>query len=459
MKNIPQSQTQEDSIDFRKLTSIAIEHKKEIATIIVGCTLVAIGISFVLPKQYESTTLVQTRSAGKDISGVAAMASMMGINVGGGSSSASPTNYIELMKSRRVLEPIIDDMDWEDEKKKPKAAVFAKKYLDIKNTKQTNLITITAKGKTPKEAQKISQGVADNFLKLQTNMNQQTQSLLVKFLEKRIEAAKKDAEDARTKFAQYQQEHKVYSPDEQAKAAVAKMNAFDEALSDMQVQQKASQAKLAAVEAKLGDIRSSSQNYNINDNETVMGLRNQIVSAQIELLNLRERYTEEHPSVISTKEKINKLTQSLTEEVNTMVASKYTTLNPTQAALISEQANAEASVAVAKASEEAIQARKAEKEKKLEGFPKDVLEYLNLQRDTSIKETIYTNLIKQAEDNKIQEAMESMDIQIIDVANIPDEDMPIFPKKNIFVGVGIIIGIIVSLLYILYKEKRIGLDE
>lgn len=453
MEDKRQSQTQEDTIDLGKLASIAVEHKKEIAAIIAGCTIAAAGISFVLPKQYESTTLVQTRSAGKDISGAAAMASMMGLNVGS-SSSSSPTNYIELMKSRRVLEPIINDMEWEDEKKKPEAVGFAKKYLDIKNTKQTNLITITAKGKTPAEAQMISQSVADNFLQLQTDMNQQTQSLLVKFLGERIEEAKKDAEEARKKFAQYQQEHKIYSPDEQAKATVAKMNAFDEALSDTQVQQKTNQAKLAAVSAKLGDIRSSSQNYNINDNEIVKGLRNQIVSAQIELLNQRERYTEEHPAVIATKEKINKLNQSLTDEVNTMVASKYTTLNPTQAALIGEQANAEVSAAVAKASEEAIQTRKAEKEKELEGFPKDVLEYLNLQRDTTIKEQIYTNLIKQAEDNKLQEAMESMDIQIIDAANLPDEDKPSAPQKKLITAIGLVIGCMLALGYSLVCYKR-----
>ena len=442
---------QEDSIDLGRLAGIAIKHKKEIAAIIAGCTLVTTGISFVLPKQYESTTLVQTRSAGRDGGGAAAMASMMGINMGTGVES-SPVNYIELMKSRRVLEPIIDSMEWEDEKSKPDANTFANKNLNIQNAKQTKLITITAKGKTPEEAQMISQGVADNFLKLQTDMNQQTQSLLVKFLADRIEEAKKDAEEARTKFAQYQQEHKVYSPDEQAKAAVEKMNAFDEALSDMQVKQKASQAKLAAVGAKLGDIRSSSQNYNINDNEVVMGLRNQIVSAQIELLNLRERYTEEHPSVIAAKEKINKLNQSLTEEVNAMVASKYTTLNPTQATLISEQANAEVSVAVAKASEDAIQARKAEKEKELEDFPKDVLEFLNLQRDTSIKETIYTNLIKQAEDNKLQEAMESMDIQIIDAANLPQSH--VYPKKKRFAMVGALIGVLLSLVYSGWQYRK-----
>mgnify|MGYP002624595133 CR=1 FL=1 len=445
---------QEDTIDLRELIQVAIEHKKEVCSIIAVCTILAAGVSFILPRQYESTTLVQTRSAGKDISGAAAMASMMGINFGS-NSSASPTNYIELMKSRHVLEPIIDSLEWEEDKKKPTAEDFAKSNLDIKNTKQTNLITVTAKGRTPKEAQQISQGVVDNFLQLQTDMNQQTQSLLVKFLEERIEEAKKEAEEARRKFAQYQQEHKVYSPDEQAKAAVAKMNAFDEALSDMQVQQKANQAKLATVDAKLGDIRSSSQNYNINDNEIVKGLRNQIVSAQIELLNLHERYTEEHPAVISAKEKLNKLNQSLTDEVNTMVASQYTTLNPTQASLISEQANAEVSINVAKASEEAIQARKDEKEKELKDFPKDVLEYLNLQRDTSIKEQIYTNLIKQAEDSRLQEAMESMDIQIVDPASLPDNDRPVSPHKVIITFIGFVMGVFISLCYSfqVYRKK------
>ena len=358
------------------------------------------------------------------------------------------------MKSRTVLDPIIDQLEWEDEKKKPNAKDFAKKVLKIENTKQTNLITVTATGKTPEEAQMISQGVVDNFLAMQTDKGQQTQSTLVQFLNDRITEAKKDAEDARTKFAEYQQNHKVYSPDEQAKAAVAKMNAFDEALSNMAVQQKASQAKLDAVSAKLGDIRSSSQNFNINDNETVMALRKQIVDAQVGLVGLQERYTEENPHVISAKERIAALQNKLTEEVNTIVASKYTTMNPTQAALIGEQANAQVSMAVAQASATAIQERKAEKEKELEQFPKEVLEYLNLQRDTAIKEEIYTNLVKQCEQNKIQEAMESMDIQIIDPADLPDEDKPAGPRKKLITAIGFVIGCLISFGYGLIQYKR-----
>ena len=440
---------QEESIDLGKLMQILYDRRRTVGTIVGGCTALALIVSFALPKTYESTTLVQTRSAGKSLGGAAAMAAALGAGAAG-----AELNFIELMKSRTVLEPIIDQLEWEDEKKKPQAKDFAKKFLKIENTKQTNLITVTATGKSPEEAQMISQNVVDNFLAMQTDKAKQTQSTLIKFLDERISESKQEAEDARTKFAEYQQKHKVYSPDDQARAAVAKMNAFDDALGNMAVQQKANQAKLESVSAKLGDMRSSSQAFHINDNANVMALRKQIVDAQVSLVGLRERYTEEHPSVISAQERIAALQQKLSEEVNTIVASQYTSINPAQADLIKTQANAEASIAVAQASEAAIKDRRAEKEKELENFPQEMLEYLSLQREASIKEGIYTSLVKQCEDSKIKEAMESMDIQVIDPADLPDEDKPAGPRKKLITAIGFVIGCLISFGYGLIQYKR-----
>ncbi len=439
----------EESIDLGKLMQIMYDRRKTVGSIVGGCTALALIVSFALPKTYESTTLVQTRSTGTGIGGAAAMAAMLG-----GGSGGAELNFIELMKSRTVLEPIIDQMEWEDEKDKPDAKKFAKKFLKIENTKQTNLITVTATGKSPEEAQMISQSVVDNFLAMQTDKAKQTQSTLVKFLNERIDESKQEAEEARTEFAEYQQKHKVYSPDDQAKAAVAKMNAFDDALGNMVVQQKANQAKLESVSAKLGDMRSSSQAFHINDNANVMALRKQIVDAQVSLVGLRERYTEEHPSVISAQERIAALQQKLSEEVNTIVASQYTSINPAQADLIKTQANAEASIAVAQASEAVIKDRRAEKEKELENFPQEMLEYLSLQREASIKEGIYSSLVKQCEDSKIKEAMESMDIQVIDPADLPDEDKPAGPKKLLITVIGFVIGCLISFGYGLIQYKR-----
>ena len=215
----------EKSIDLLRLFRVMNEHKAVVVGIVGVCSVAALMIALVLPKQYESTTLVQTRSAGKvDVSGAAA--AMAALGVGGGSVSSPTMNYIELMKSRTVLDPIIDSLDFE-EGKRPDAKGFAKKRLDIRNAKGTNLIEVAARGESPEEAQRISQAVVDNFLLMQTDMNQQTQSLLMKFLNDRIGPAKHEAEDAEAKLARFSREHKLYSPDDQAKAAIEQMSAYE----------------------------------------------------------------------------------------------------------------------------------------------------------------------------------------------------------------------------------------
>ncbi|WP_416196740.1 GumC family protein [Selenomonas sp.] len=437
----------EESIDLGKLWQVAKTHRKVIGGIIVGCTILAAVISLILPKQYESTTLVQTRDANKAMSGQAA--------AGGDSRVASTTtNYMELMKSRTVLEPIIDAMDWEDPKKKPDAKAFAKSYLDIKNTKGTNLIEVTAKGKTPEEAQQISQSVVDNFLAMQTNNQQQTQSLLVKFLNDRIEEAKKDSDEAAQKFADYSREHKLYSPDEQLKAAITQVSAYDKSIADLQSQQKSAQAQYDVATDKLGQQKASSKAYNINDNSNVQSIRGQIVAKEVELAGLRQRYTERHPSVVAAEQQLSQLQRQLANEVSAVVDSSAASLNPAQMELLKNQAIAEASVSAAKASEAAVRAKKGEIEQDINKYPDEMVTYLELKSDAEIKKTIYTNLVQQCEQNKIQKAMEAMDIQVIDPANLPDEDKPSAPRKKLITAIGLALGCILAFGYSLVMYKR-----
>lgn len=444
----------DESIDLGRLVRIMVERKRNVLAIIVGCSIIALIIALVMPKTYESTTLVQTRSAGKDIGGAAAMAAAMGINVGGSSSQGSPINYIELMKSRTVLQPIIDSLEWKDEKSKPDAAGFAKSVLKIENTKQTNLITVTAKGKTPEEAQQISQGVVDNFLIMQTDKNQQTQSLLVKFLSDRIEAAKQESDDAAQKLAEFSKENKMYSPDDQAKLAIEQLNAYDKAISDMEVKQQAAQAQYDTATSKLGEQKAGAKAYNINDNSTVQSIRSQIVAKEVELVGLRQHYTDNHPAVIAAQQQLYELQQSLSQEVSAAVDSNAATLNPAQSELLKSQALAQAQSSAASASVAAITAKRSEKEKQMGQFPDAVMTYMQLNRDAKIKNEIYLNLVKQCEQDKIQEAMESMDIQIIDPANLPDEDKPAAPKKKLIVAIGLVIGCLLSFGYSLVVYRR-----
>ena len=290
-----------------------------------------------------------------------------------------------------------------------------------------------------------------------TDMNKETQSLLVQFLNERVDVAKKEAEEARNKFAAYQKEHGIYSPDEQARLAVNKMNAFDDAIGNMRVQQQSSQARADSAAAQLGDINVSSQSLKINNNENVQNLRAKIVDAEVNLVDLRQQYTEENPNVIKAEERLNALKQSLSQEVNALVASKYTTINPTQESLIKDQVNAQVDIEVSKASEAAVTKRRDEKAKELDNFPQEVQEYMNLQRDAVIKEGIYTDLIKQMENNKIRQAMDSMDIQVVDKANLPFAEKPIWPRPKLITAAGFALGCLLTIgnAFLIYKREEV----
>lgn len=443
----------EDSIDLSRLFHIMCEHKFVISCIVGACTLVALVISFLLPKQYESTTLVQTRTATKmDISGAAA--AMAALGVGGGSVSSPTMNYIELMKTRTVIDPIIDSV-YVGAEKKPDAKSFAKSHLDIKNTKGTNLIEVTARAQSPEEAQRISQNVVDNFLLMQTDMNQQTQSLLMKFLDERINGTKQESEEAEERLSQFSREHKVYSPDEQAKAVVEQMAAYDNEIGKAEVEAASAEASLSAANEKLGEQKNGSKAYNISDNGTVQKIRDQIVSKRVELAGLEQNYTELHPSVQKAQKELEQLRASLNAEVISSVDSGATTLNPTHSELSKERALASVHLAVAQASEQALKAQRSKREDELGTFPDDVAEYMRLTREVKIKNEVYANLVKQYEQNRLQAAMDSMDIQVIDAANLPDIERPAAPRKKLITAIGFLMGCLLAFGYgfLLYRKE------
>lgn len=443
-----------DTIDLRKLFSLMIEKKKIVIAIVVICTIIATIVAFVLPKSYQSTTLVRVKSGSSSMSGYAAMAAGFGIDIGGGS-SGSPESYIELMKSREVLEPIIAKLDLPDEdKEKLTAEGFAKKNLEVTNIKKTDLITIAAYGKTPEEAQMISQGVADNFLALMTKLNKEDNSSVLKFLDERMKIAKEEMETAENKLQAYQQEHKIYAPDAQTKSIIDSLNTYDNSIAQLQAQSEGNSAKLAGVTSQLEQQNASLLEYNVSDNTNIGNIRESIVNKRVELVGLQQQFTDEHPDVIKAKEELNSLERSLSDEIAKAVNSQSVTLSPVQSNLLKDKISTEVQISVNNASLEALKAKQAEAQESIATLSADSVEYMRLSREATITGQVYTSLVQNYEQTRIQEAKDSMDIQIIDAADLPKEDMPAKPNKKLIVAIGFVLGIMISFGYILYNYSR-----
>lgn len=437
-----------DTIDLKKLFSLMLEKKMIIIAIVVICTIIATIVAFVLPKSYQSTTLVRVKSGGSSaMAGYAAMAAGFGIDIGGAGTSGSPESYMELMKSREVLNPIMEKVDLTDEEReKIKIEDFVKDYLEITNVKKTDLITISAYGKTPEEAQMISQGVADNFLALMTKLNKEDNSSVLKFLDERIKIAKEEMETAENKLQAYQQEHKIYAPDAQTKSILENLNNYDTTIAQLQAQTDGNNAKLAGVTSQLEQQNASLLEYNVSDNTNIGNIRESIVNKRVELVGLQQQFTDEHPDVIRAKEELNSLEKSLTDEIAKAVNSQSVTLSPVQSSLLKDKISTEVQISVNNASLEALKAKQAEAQENIATLSADSVEYMRLSREANITGQVYTSLVRNYEQTRIQEAKDSMDIQIIDAADLPKEDMPAKPNKKLIVVVGFVLGL--SLIHI-----------
>ena len=138
------------------------------------------------------------------------------------------------------------------------------------------------------------------------------------------------------------------------------------------------------------------------------------------------------------------------------VDSNAVTLNSTQAQLLKNYTLAAVNLAVADAGEKTLKDQRDKKEAEIGQLPDNVLEYVRLERDAKIKSEVYLNLVKQSEQSKIQEAMDSMDIQIVDRANLSDIDKPVAPRKKLIAGVGFLMGCMLAFGYgiVLYRKRQ-----
>lgn len=444
-----------DTIDLRKLLTTAAEKKLIIAVIIVICMVIAVITAFVLPKSYQSTTLVRMKSAGnQNMGAAAAMAAGFGIDIGGGA-TGSAESYIAMMQSREVIQPIIDKLDMpDDQKEKMTVPGFTKSNLEITNEKKTDLITIAAYGRTPEEAQMISQSVTDNFLALMTKLNKEDNSSTLKFLDERIKISKQEMEDAEDKLEAYSQEKKLYAPDSQTAAIIDSLSNYDKTIATLQADLEGSSAKLSGVSDQLAQQNSSLLEYSVSDNDNISNIRESIVNKRVELAGLQQQYTDQHPDVIKVRSELAELENSLANEVNSAVNSQSVTLSPVQSSLLKDKLYAETQIAIDNASLEAVEAKQAEAENQIANLSADSVEYTRLARNAKMAGDVYTSLVQNYEQTRVQEAREAMDIQIIDAADLPKEDMPAKPNKKLIAAIGLVVGIMISFGYTLFCYSR-----
>lgn len=439
-----------ETIGLRELLKIVVKYKYPFISIILICTFIAFTISFFVQKKYESTVVV--RAKGPKQAGISLQVAAAAVLGGGGGAVSITQTYIEMLKSRSVMKPVVEQLDIPNKENiDPKG--FAQTNLKVQNIKGTDLLEITGVGKSPEEAENIATNTVNSFQQFLTQMNQSEQSLMMKFLKDRIVIAKQDMEKAEQQLEKFRQDQKIFEPEEQSKALIKKLTDYDQNLAKQQVGIATDQAKLQATNDQLSQQNAAISNYNIADNSVIQQIRESITQKQIALIEQQQKYTEKHPSVILLQKEIEELKLKLHEEVRQSVDSQATTLNPVHSALLKGKIETETEIIAGQAALDATKRIQSENEKEISGFSANSLTYIGLERQTKITQEVYGALVKNYEQTRIQEAMESMDIQIVDSAVLPKGSS--WPNPILFTLIGAMVGIMITffMLIVLYSRQ------
>lgn len=167
-------------IDLTKLIKIYWVKKKIMVGIVFFCMVIAAMIGICSPKMYESTIVVQVNADAWHIISVA-YPNQTDWNTRGVGGKVLISSYIEIMKSPAVNKDAVT--------------------FSVKNIRDTNMLSISAKGHTAEEAQQAAKGIVDNFLTFQTEQNKDSKEKMANFLTGAVEKAKRDLETADKELA------------------------------------------------------------------------------------------------------------------------------------------------------------------------------------------------------------------------------------------------------------------
>ena len=155
-----------------------------------------------------------------------------------------------------------------------------------------------------------------------------------------------------------------------------------------------------------------------------------MLQKQLELQEQLQKYTEKHPTVQETKKELTELQNKVRLEAKTEIAAGEVKLN----ALIDKKQNLE---------------------QRISKMSEDKIKFVDLQRKVTTTKETYMQIVKSMEKARIQEAMNSMDLWVIDKADLPLKTAN--KGKVFFIAIGTVLGAMLSLghaLYGIYKNIK-----
>ena len=445
-------------ISYQLIKDIIVEYKKILLILMGGIFVIFLLLAFLLPKQYTSSVMIQVKPQNSALGSLANNSTLLAL--AGISGGDSVLDYMSVLKSEKVINPVIKKLSNEDaEKDNFDAADFVKKYMQVDNPRGTSILSFTITADSPENAQRIAQDVVDSLKNAIADVGSAQDSTLVKILEKKNEAAKKKMDTDVAILEKYKQDNGVFSPTEQEKILLERTSGYEKAKAEETVKINTNSAMLGSIESQIDSQNQKLVDSQIADNSEIQSIRKELFSENEKLAKLQFKFTDDYPEVVKVKENIAYLEGELSKTVAKSIASENVTISPVQMDLLQKRVVAKNNIEAAQAALAQLDTLSKQNVEQSNQLSQKSVKFLELQRNAKISADTYNLLTKSLEELKIKENIEGMDIRVINEPTLPLKHS--WPRKLYVMVVGGLLYLVIAgiFIYIQYTRRMSGTKD
>lgn len=426
-------------MSFQQIISILIARKRVIRNVFAFVVITVTVLSLIMPKQYTATTTVVIDVKTPDPVVGAALQPM--------SMPGYIATQIDIITServgRRVVKmlgfekvPALVDAWREDTEGKVSfegyyAAKLGKK-LDVKPSKESNVINIEFTSGDSKSAMTIANAFADAYLAINVELTAEPAKQYTDWFAERTKQVREKLEKQQSALSALQKEKGVVADDERLDVENVRLNDLSTQLTILETQK--SEAQSRQREAKAG----LDSNPDVMNNPVIQNLRATITTAEGKLREAENTFGQNYPQIKEQKAELEELRAKLKTEMANVASSLGTNT------VVSEQKEAEIRLAI------------EGQRKRILDLKKQRDEVTVLQKDIEFTQLDYNNINARLSQSSLQSQSPQTNVAVLTPAFEPDE--PSKPKVliNIIVSIflGAMIGVGVAMLMEL-SDRRI----
>ncbi len=414
------------------------------------CTLLAFATACLLKPIYVAEAMVMKDSQKTDLTNIGQVMEALGTDF-----TAAIRSQIDIITSRPVIERVVDKLDllndqefngpglldklglskWLKRAGDPEADKLRKRTglvdtignkLKVNNDGRSMSIHIAFESSDPQKAALIANTVADEYLVAQLETKYDSAARVNKWLDERLDTLKQKLETSEKAVSDFRAQNKLITAQDGGTIAAHQMADVNNQLIEARGQTSQAEARLSSVQKMIHSKEGIDGAADVLASPLIQHLREQEAEVRSNEAEMASKYGELHPKMINARAEYNDLEKKIKEEVMHVV----------------QGLENEVTIARAKESQLETELHKLEQQAGVES--KDSVTLHQLEREADANRTLYESFLSRFKQTGEQEELNISDSRIIERAEPPIT--PSFPKKAVFIALGLVMGTIFGIL-------------